>query len=436
MIRPTKTNTSKATLLLILAALVWTWSLCTGCTGEDRVAAGEGTLQETVYATEADYHLHDLGDAETRKAELIADIGAAEQSIEIAVSTLADEDVAKALVAAKERGVSVRVVSDWDSRDSAGLVVLEENEIFPVYGDGELQYLPEPTLATVLGQCQEREERQHILCYRGQSGDQGAMVRPGDYNLMSHNFAIIDGYTVWNFPAFDGASTNWVGWRIESSKLAYDFLAEFKQMESGTFATTLDIYNGPVKSDTNNDITYLTDQGQMSLWFNPQERLMKLVIDRVYKSRASVWIATDNLTNPFLLDALEYKANNGFDVRIVVHPDHQAEGEAKDRLESLGVQYAADGYDSLSTLLIIDAEEDRNGDTWGREALGLSHPLLRGGPFTVEPASPSDQVFIYPADMFADGNLWMLQETGSNVHDMPLLDRFESHWLSMWEASK
>lgn len=425
MIRPSKTT--KVTLVLAVAFAAW--CLSAACTGEQ-------PSYTQLFSSTAEYHAQGADEAEAREAELISDIGSAEESVHLAVSTLADEEVAQALIDAKERGVDVRVVSDWDSRESAGLVLLEENGIFPVYGDGTLRYLPEPTLSTVLGQCQERPDQQYTICFRGQSGEQGTMERPGHYNLMSHNFAVIDQRTVWNFPPIDGTKRDWIGWRIESSALAYDFLPEFKQMHAGVFATTLDIYNGPVKSNTNYTMNYLTDQGTMKLWFNPQERLMKLVIDRVYKAKSSVWIATDNLTNPFLLDALKYKADNGFDVRVVVHPDHQASGEAKERLEALGVKYAPDSRDHLSTLLVIDAEPDRNGNTWGREVLGLSHPLLRGGPFEIEYASPSDQVYVYPADLFVDGNLWMLQEAGSQVHKTELVDQFEGHVLELWETSK
>jgi hypothetical protein len=414
---------------------VWAWSLSAACTGEDR--SGDGlAVQETLFNTQTDYYVQSKGNAEAREAELIADLDAAEDTVRMAVSTLADEEVAQALIDAKERGVDVRVVSDWDSRESTGLVLLEENGIFPVYGDGTLRYLPEPTLSSVLGQCQERPDMQYTVCFRGQGGQQGTMERPGSYNLMSHNFAVIDDYTVWNFPAFDAASRDWVGWRIQNSRLAYDFVPEFRQMHAGVFATTLDIYNGPVKSSTNYTARYLTEKGFMRVWFNPQERLMKLFIDRVYKAKASVWISTDNLTNPFLLDALEYKANNGFDVRVVVHPDHQATGDAKDRLEGIDVHYAPDGYDHLSTMMVIDAEADRNATRWGREILSLSHPLLRGAPFEIESSSPSDQVYVYPADSFADGNMWMLQEQGANIHKMELAQRYEDHWLEIWETSK
>lgn len=420
-----KQRTNLTTMILLVAAVAVGANAMFGCDGPDDGA---------VFPAEADFHVDDADQAESRKAELIADLQAADTSIDIALATLDDEEVAQALVDAQARGVTVRSVADWDARDTAGITMLESNDIIPTYGDGALQYLPDPTLGSVLGACQENESRRYVVCSRGQV--QGEMLRPGDYNLMSHNFAVIDDEVVWNFPAFDGAARNWVGWRAKSAKLAYDFAREFQQMHGGVFSTTLSIYNGPLKSSTDYRVSYLTDKGMMKVWFNPQERLMKTVIDEVYKARASVWVMSDTLSNPHLVDALEYKANNGFDVRILVHPDHQATGEIQDRLEDMGVRYAPARYDHLSTLLVIDAETDREGRKWGRHVIGMSHPLLRGSPFDVEYDEPNDKVFIYPSDLFADGNLWLIDEKGANVHDFALNDQFEAQWRQMWEAAQ
>ncbi|QDG51451.1 hypothetical protein FIV42_12060 [Persicimonas caeni] len=434
MMRLTKLTT---TLLLVGAMAVGTASTL-GC---DEQADG------SVFPAKAEFHVRDVDQSAEQRAELIADIEAARESIDIAVSTLLDEEVAQALIDARARGVAVRVVSDWDSRDSAGLVQLEDNDIIPVYGDGALQYLPEPTLNSLLSIClydphEVKCSTQLEACLGGAASEdcftpeEGLMQRPGSFNLMSHNFAVIDEDVVWNFPALDQATRNWIGWRAKSSQLAYDFSREFQQMHGGVFSTTLSIYNGPLKSSTDYRVRYLTDEGILKVWFNPQERLMKTVIDEVYKARASVWVMSDTLSNPHLVDALEYKANNGFDVRVLVHPDHQASGDIQDRLEDLGVRYAPATYEHLSTLLIIDAEKDREGRKWGRHVMGLSHPLLHGSPFEVEYKKPDDEIYIYPSDLFADGNLWLIDEKGANTHDFTLNDRFVDQWRNLWEAAQ
>lgn len=385
----------------------------------------------------ADYHIEPADQADTRRAALLSDIAAANDRIDIAVSTLADEELAGALVDASEAGVEVRVVGDWDAREEAGFGLLDDNDIMPVFGDGTLAYLPEPTLSSIVQQCRERSDDQLILCSSGQGSSGNAMmVRPGDYNQMAHDFAVIDDRLVWTFPPPDNSNRSWVGWRIESSQLAYDYVREFQQMYGGVFSTTLTVYNGPLKSNTNSHSHYLTNMGIMRVWFNPQQRLIKTVIDEVYKAKASVWVMSDNIVNPDLIDALEYKADNGFDVRVMTHPDHQAENSAAGRLDDLGARYAPEGLDHLPTLIVIDDRVDRNGRERPRKVLSLSHPLIRAEPFDVEYRSSADQVNIYPSDLFVDGNLWELLETGTTIHKDPTIENFKEHWLQVYNSAE
>lgn len=444
MPNPTKTHLLKRAGLSGLASLAALGLLAAGlCVGGLGCDQAEPTIAESF--NKAEFYAGDSDDLPSRKDALIADIKGAKDSVDIAVSTLEDEDVAQALIDAHSAGVKVRVVSDWDSwADSdgpdAGLELLEEAGIEPVYGDGPISYLPEPNLASLLGQCWERNGGHYIFCTRG-GGGQGAMERPGHYNLMSHNFAIVDQFTVWNFPAFDTLTKPWLGWRIQSSVLAYDFLHEFQQMHGGVFSTTLDVYNGPVKSTTDGNISYFTDQGELRLWFNPQERLMKLIIDQVYKAKASIWVMSDNLANPELIKALEYKHENGFDVRVMIHPDHQMGDSTMDRLDALGAKSAPADLDHLPTLLVLDEERDRNNDKRPRSVMALSHSLLYASPYEVllpksgdpnDPDPRADNVHIYPSDLFADGNLWQLIESGAMTHRDEVIDQYVAQWLAVW----
>lgn len=402
-----------------------------GCTSNEAP-----TVSETF--NKAEFYSAEPVESNSYRNQLIADILGAQDSIDIAVSRLENTEVADALVTAHNRGVNVRVVSDWDSwaggvDPDAGLKVLEDEDVLPVYGDGELLYLPEPTLASILGDCRERPEQQFRMCSRAQDSSQGAMLRPGEFNLMSHNFAVIDEFTVWNFPPLVSSDLPWMGWRIDSSLLAYDFGTEFQQMHGGVFSTTLDVYNGPIKSTTNANVQYFTDKGRLKVWFNPQQRLMKALIDQVYKAQASVWVMSDNLSNPRLLNALEYKANNGFDVRIMVHPEHQATGESLNRLDALDVRMAPDALDHLPTLVVIDQSEDRNARKRPREVISLSHPLWHASPYEVVPSKPVDLVHIYPSDLFVDGNMWQLSESGATVHQDSEIDRYVDGWLKIWQ---
>ena len=416
-------------------------SLCLsgfGCTNNETPSISESF-------NKAEFQVGEAVEGSAHYEQLLADIEAARDSVDIAVSRLEDTTVAEALVAAHNRGVTVRVVSDWDSWASgmnadAGLLILEQADVLPTYGDGELQYLPDPMLASIMGACSDYDDEQYRSCTQGQDSVQGVMVRPGAFNLMSHNFAIIDGMTVWNFPELNDTNQPWVGWRIESSILAYDFRSEFQQMFGGVFASTLDVYNGPVKSNTNASVQYFTDQGRMRVLFNPQERLVKTMIDEVYKAQASVWVMSDNISDPQMLKALEYKAANGFDVRVMFHPSHQASGSPLNRLNAVGGRVAPAELDHLPTLMVIDQEIDRNGRKRPRSVISLSHSLWHASPYEVVPGEPrpsgglrNDSVSIYPSDLFVDGNMWVLSESGSSVHKDALLNDFVAAWLKTWE---
>lgn len=163
---------------------------------------------------------------------------------------------------------------------------------------------------------------------------------------------------------------------------------------------------------------------------------MKTVIDRVYKAKASVWVMSDNLVDPNLISALEYKAQNGFDVRVLVHPDEQASGDSLDALEELDLRWAPDDYDHLPTMIVVDAERDRSGDARPRYVLSLSHALIRARPFEVRTAQPNDLVYIYPSDLFTDGNLWELGESASMIHKDATINRYQDYWLGLWRDAQ
>lgn len=362
---------------------------------------------------------------------LVEDIDGAQHTIHAALFTLEDEAVADALIRARDRGVDVRIVADADNETSSGFQRLAEARLLPKYGDGELEYLPDFFLASVLGECRERPAEQKIECTRGQSGEQGTVVRPGSFNKMSNNYVVVDEEITWNFAfPLDGREVHPIAWRATGSEFSRDFAREAQQMYGGTFSTTLNTFSGMLKSRQDFNVEYNTSDGPIEVRFNPQERLLKEVIDQVYEARASVYLTTNNLTNPFLLDALEYKRDANFDVQVVINNTTQADGEARQRLEALGAQFVDR---ELPTMMIIDSAEDRNGDEWPRKAVVLSHELVRGAPFDVERREPFDFVNIYPSDQFYDGNMWVIAERGGRVHQRESIDDLLAYWRTAGE---
>ncbi|MFU8805626.1 MAG: hypothetical protein ACNA8W_17570, partial [Bradymonadaceae bacterium] len=341
-----------------------------------------------------------------------------------------DVAIARALVRAHERGVDVRVVGDEDNRTGAGFAALEEAGVMPAYGNGELRYLPDPTLGPLLEECQGT--REHITCTRATGparADDGMMIRPGDYNLMSHTFFVVDEVVVWNLTnPLTGDNNYWLGFRLKGEDAARSFAREFQQMYGGVFATTLSVYNGPLKSATHQTPTHYTNQGILRVQFNPQERLVKQIIDEVYRAKASVYIMTEDLANPYLVDALEYKHRNGFDIKLILG-ESQSPSQF-DRLASMDTRPAPDEVDRLPTVVIIDEAWGRDDHLRGRIVQVLSHPLWRGSPFEVLYRPRNDWVRIYPADTFVDGNLWEIVEEG--FERAAPADKMVEFWNDVW----
>lgn len=415
------------------------------------------------YFTQIEYFID--GD---EKARLVAELGSATTRVDAAITRLTDIEVADALIRAKDRGAVVRVAADRDFAGDAGLERLEEAGIEIVYGDGELFYLPDPNIAGVVSspcgfiggvvRCPAPDGAEDLENYAGDE-PVGAIYRPGSFNLMSHNFFIVDVRTVWNFTTpFDGSDAPQFGFRAESERMREVMDREFTQLFGGVFATTLDVYNGPVKSSPQqnpdfNAKSYLTDRGELELRFNPQDRVTKTIIDDTYRARASVWLVTDTIGEDFLIRALNYKADarrpgdnsDAFDVRVIVNPNGQSPF-TRAELEATGVvRFAPSDIDVLPTIAIFDAVEDADGDERPRRVHVSSQPLWRAGPFNIirnntsefcPPDLEDDCVVVHPADYFVDGNMWSLLEYRGQVHEIEEIDRFEQWFNTLWDQSE
>ncbi len=423
-------------LRLLAAAMVAVFTFCIAQVAEAS-DDDEGISDRDGWLHFIDYYVGQDDEIEAIRSRLLAELEEAEDRIDAAIAGLDDEAVEGALVDAANRGVRVRVVADEHLEDSGQFdTLVEHNGIDVAFGDGELAYLPEPHLSPILEYCVDEED--HTNCTRAQSDQQqnteGIMVRPSDYNVMSHTFFLIDATYVWNItaPLSDEQGT-WAAFRAMSEELANSFEREFRQMHGGVFATTLSVYNGPLKSITHQDPLRMTNRGQLRVRFNPQERLVKNVIDEVLRARASVFVMTENLTNEDLINALKYKDENDFEVRVLLGQG-QAESLA-DEVAALNPVEAPEQMGRLPTMVVIDSERDRNGNRQPRLVQILSHELWRAEPFEVLARLPANWVRFYPSDTFADGVMWEIVESGFGSQRNPEADRFIDTWESMWQEA-
>lgn len=374
----------------------------------------------SLLVTKTDFFIDDReGEA---RAQLLNEIRGADEFVDVAVMRLTDTVLAEALVAAAESGVRVRVVSDDTFRSDEGFEILDEAGIDVTFGDGELRYLPEPNISQLLNRCGLNSDGTRVVCPSPdpfQPESDGVMVRPSSFNLMSHNFALIDHRVVWNFSAPIEQTSITFAFRIDNESAWEAYWREFNQMHVGVFSTNLDVYNGPVKSSGQWSPVYITEHGEMMMRFGPQDRIVKTVIDDIYKARHSIWIASDSIEEEFLIDALEYKINAridgepAFDVRILLNDSGQ-EPANRGRLEDLGARFV-ENIEYLPTMAVIDARSDER-----RIGHVASHPLYRTGPFRIITAEPNDDVEIFRSDYFSDGVMWSM--TAYPGQENPVLD--------------
>jgi phosphatidylserine/phosphatidylglycerophosphate/cardiolipin synthase-like enzyme len=131
--------------------------------------------------------------SETIMQGLIGVINKAQRSLDIAIYELDLDEIGDALLAARERGVAVRLVTDSDS--------LEEDETLIRLEEADLPIVP--------------DERSPI---------------------MHNKFVVVDGQAVWtgswNFTANDTYRNNNNGIYIQSPQLAQNYATEFEEMFS------------------------------------------------------------------------------------------------------------------------------------------------------------------------------------------------------------
>lgn len=407
----------------------------------------EEVTYQSALETKSQFFLNREEDA---RARLLQEIRQTRDTIDVAAQSMTDVELANAIITAAKAGARVRIVGDEAAKSDDGFSLLDDyrSEILfddddnndstfsVVYGNGELRYLPDPTLSPLLDNCGYATIGDKITCPSAnplRPLSNRLMVRPDEYNVMSHNFIILGDRVVWNFASpFDDASTIPLAWRLDGEMVRESFWREFNQMHAGVFATTLSIYNGPIKSGGQWSPIYITEFGEFHMRFGPQERVIKTLIDDAYKSRANVWIMTNDLSEPFLLDALDYKKRNNFDVRVIVNRDEQND-ELVGRLIDLDARYAPASLDYVPTMVVVDSEPNRLGEVEKRRIHVISHPVWKTGAFQTFPSTPNDYVEIYKSDYFTDGLMWSV--VAYPGQENVILDQMKRLWETTWAAS-
>jgi phosphatidylserine/phosphatidylglycerophosphate/cardiolipin synthase-like enzyme len=210
----------------------------------------------------------------TVAAQLIQRINAAQQSIHIAAFEFNLTPVAEALIAAHQRGVDVR----WITDDEYGL---EEDEY---EGHGQFAMLTEA----------------------------GIPVRADDRSALMHNkFWIFDSQTVWT--GSTNITQNGIGRNnnnvivLQSVRLAAVYEREFEEMWNGEF--------GPTSTSTLSNQTVSLNDVPIQVLFAPEDDIIDNLIPVIESAQESIHFMTFSFTHDDLGQAVLNRAKAGVDVQ-------------------------------------------------------------------------------------------------------------------------
>lgn len=342
-------------------------------------------------------------------------MNAAEHDLRVALPAFSDVALATAFADAVDRGVDARLVIDYDSAEEEGVVALAERGIDCM--------LAEDTLAMRL----EGMEPPCILADDGVQyfdfGNNVEVTVPSRAIQMTHAFAVADRVNIVRSnragDTLGGTRLTFVG---QGEDLGDDLSWEHQQLHGGTDASTLTAFSSSAKSITDNRWMYPTQTPLVvEMWVGPQERVIKRVIDAIYRARSGVYVLTDDFVDVSVARALDQKAADGFNVQAIVGPRF---GDTRPELsrtfyETANIQkyrVTDESVETVPTIVLVDWDADRVGGRPMTQAFLLTHDIAStsryiGSGSTIEVLDQSDQLM--------DGNLFVLDAWGADADNSP-----------------
>jgi hypothetical protein len=347
-------------------------------------------------------------------AHVIALLEAAEHTAHISLPAGSDTQLTDAILATWERGIEVEVTTDYDQvvvdtfeldghEPDEGLIELIEAGVPVQLADAAVGYFDFSLKDDV-----SWSSEQVIMSDATVIVDQRQIVNA------THLGDTLDGYRV--------------VFNVVSEDLGEDLETEHNQLFGGADATSMTAYSNMQKSIADNRWLYRTQTGvDLEVWLGPQERLTKRIIDAVYGARSSIRVLTNDFANEGLTQALEAKGSYGFVVEVVYGPKFASSNSALSRVlknETPNVdKWEVNTYERVPTLILIDEDEARDGNTYPSRAFVLSHDLYSAARLYKDQEVISDQLL--------DGNLWVLNDFNS---DSPELAALRELWETYRDA--
>jgi phosphatidylserine/phosphatidylglycerophosphate/cardiolipin synthase-like enzyme len=282
--------------------------------------------------------------------ELVNLIGKAQNSIDFAIYGLrGQKEVLNALIAAKNRGVSIRGVIDKDITKKnyySDTYLLEENfESIRSDYKSDLKTLSLIKNQKYEDKCQRPEGHKGPLqCFEGKGyASKEDFKFVGD--IMHNKFFIIDGQYIWTGSSnisdtgTGGYNANVIA-SINSNYLAKHYLIEFEQMfKAGSFHRSK-------KKLRKQDIKTNIGTQSIELFFSPQGYSMyRGVIPLIQEARKSIDVSMFFLTHKNVSKELVLAHNRGVDVRVIVDATSATNGYSKHHyLRENGIQVKVEDW--------------------------------------------------------------------------------------------
>jgi hypothetical protein len=332
-------------------------------------------------------------------------VSAAQDTLHVALPGLADTELAQALIDRRDAGVDVQVVVDFDQREDEGVALLRDADVPVRLADAGLAYFDFSINADV--------------------------SFPSEDVLMTHSFAIADNnQALLSSQAGDLDSGARVLLHASGEDLWEDLRSEHVQVFGGSDATAQTAFSQMAKSIADARWAYPTASPEiLEVWFGPQERITKRVVDAIYGARSSVRILSDDMAHAGLIAALASKASYGFDMEVVVGPNFgRSNSTVSNTLKSADDVQAlqVSGAGAVPTIVLIDFEAGRDGQTPISKAFVLTHPFL--------PASRLGGTGDAKSDQLADGTMFVIGERGSPGANLQALEALYEQFAEQAEA--
>jgi phosphatidylserine/phosphatidylglycerophosphate/cardiolipin synthase-like enzyme len=238
-------------------------------------------------------------------------INSAQHSLDIAIYQLNLPQVGQAILAARERGVQVRLVTDTDS--------LEELDVLIELKQAGLPIVPD---------------------------DRGA--------IMHNKFAVVDGQAVWagswNFTPNDAYRNNNNAIFIHSPELAANYTAEFEEMFN-------DHAFGPKSPANTSHPTLVIGNTQIETCYAPEDGCSEKLVNALAQAQTSIHFMAFSFTHEGIGQAVHDRAKAGVSVQGVFETrGSETEYSEYGRMKKQGLEVWQDGnpYTLHHKVFIID----------------------------------------------------------------------------------